>query len=86
MFGCCRFGFNNGQTMVDGLYAGSTFQVSCPLSPIIPIHQFHIPHFSSPLPRVHLGRLFMKIVYRTSRLSQFVCKVKVTRKIEFEKL
>ena len=25
-----QFGFNNGQTMVDGLYAGSTYQVMLP--------------------------------------------------------
>ena len=25
---CMQFGFNNGQTMVDGLYAGSTYQVA----------------------------------------------------------
>ena len=25
-----QFGFNNGQTMVDGLYAGNTYQVHTP--------------------------------------------------------
>ncbi len=29
-----QFGFNNGQTMVDGLYAGNTYQVGHSLIPV----------------------------------------------------
>ena len=42
----CRFGFNNGQTMVDGLYAGSTFQVR---SLILPCTSSHVWQAESAL-------------------------------------